>query len=405
MKNIKRIISVLLTFVLSFSMINTVLADNTGSIVVNGTTKDKTYEIYKIFDLTYSGSNVAYTIDSDWKAFFDGEGASYIVAETEEDLNEITVGSETKYINITDSNIETFTQAALAYAAGLESADKTAVAEGESLTFSGLELGYYLVYPQGATDILEGNGTICSITSTVPNAEVNIKAKYPTITKEVDDQNAEVGQLVTFTITGQVPDTTGFDSYTYEINDTMSKGLKLDSKNAEFTVKFGTETIDVTPTYNDNGFTLTFDMVDYQDYVGKTITVTYKVLVTEEAVNSDSTENKATLTYSNNPKTNTTTTTPEIKIPVYSSEINVIKVDAKNEETKLMAETMKSSVDIMDEKAKEILKEKEEIKKDIFDKVSKLNDSDKEELIKRLEAYTKTDSTYNDIYNEIKTII
>ena len=76
-----------------------------------------------------------------------------------------------------------------------------------------------------------------------------------------------------------------------------------------------------------------------------------------------------------------------------------------NEETKLMAETMKSSVDIMDEKVKEISKEKEEIKKDIFDKVSKLNDSDKEELIKRLEAYTKTDSTYNDIYNEIKTII
>jgi len=335
MKNIKRIISVLLTFILSFYMINTVFAANEGSIEVNGTTIGKTYEIYKIFDLTYSGNNVSYTIDSDWEAFFANDNSNYIVESDSGNLNPITIGNMTKYINITSDNIEVFTKDALVYAAALDGNDGSKKAEGETLTFTNLALGYYLVYPQGATDIKEGNGSICSITSTLPNAIVNIKADYPTITKTVDDQNAEVGQLVMFTINGQVPDTTGYTTYTYQVNDIMSEGLELDSTVAEFTIKFGEEIISVVPVYTDNGFTLTFDMVNYQNYVGDSIIITYKVRVTEDAVNSDTTKNSATLTYSNNPKTNTTITTPEIEVFVYSSEINVIKVDASDKDIKL----------------------------------------------------------------------
>ncbi|MBQ6817860.1 MAG: SpaH/EbpB family LPXTG-anchored major pilin, partial [Bacilli bacterium] len=278
---------------------------------------------------------VAYTIDSDWKNFFEGDGSSYIVDTNSGSLNAIAIGNTTKYINITSENIAKFTQDALVYASKLTKNDGSKEAEGESLTFDNLELGYYLVYPQGATDILEGNASICSITSTTPNATVNIKAEYPTIEKEVDDANAEVGQLVTFTITGLVPNTKGFDSYTYKITDTMSAGLKLTEATADFNVLFGDSEIDVKPVYSDNGFTLTFDMTKYQDYVGKVITVTYKVLVTEEAVNSQTTKNSATLTYSNNPKTDETSTTPPVEEYVYSSEINVIKVDGEDEETKL----------------------------------------------------------------------
>lgn len=331
----KKIMLGLLTFVLSFCVIHTVLADSTGSIIITGTTPNKTYEIYKIFDLTYSGDNVAYTIDEDWETFFNEEGNIYISTESSVNLNLITIGNTTKYINITDENIEKFTQDALAYASKLSNNDGNLVATSESLIFSNLDLGYYLVYPQGASDIIEGNGSICSITSTTPTATVNIKAEYPTITKKVDDANAEVGQLVEFTITGQVPDTTGYSSYTYQIEDNMTLGLQLDSTEAEFNVKFGETIIETEPVYGENGFTLTFDMVNYQKYVGETITITYKVKVTEDAVNNDTTMNSVTLTYSNNPKDTTTTTTTPIEIPVYSSEINVIKVDAKNKDLKL----------------------------------------------------------------------
>ena len=338
MKNIKRIISALLTFILSFTMINVAFAENSGSIVINGTTEGKTYEIYKIFDLTYSGTKVAYTIDEDWVNFFnEGDGSQYIVTTDTGNLNQISVGDATKYINITDDNIAEFTKYALVYATTLSGSDGNKISDSSgSVTFNDLELGYYLVYPQGATDITTGNSTICSITSTMPNAEVNIKATYPSITKTVDDQNAEVGQLVTFTITGQVPDTTGYETYSYIVNDIMSAGLELDSSVADFNVTFGESVIDVNPIYENNGFTLTFDMTKYQEYVGNVITITYKIRVTEDAVNSDTTKNSATLTYSNNPKDLTSTaTTPPVEIPVYTSEVNVIKVDGTDETIKL----------------------------------------------------------------------
>ncbi len=335
MKFIKKLFLSLLAIGMFFSTFITVFADNTGSILINGTVNGKVYEIYKIFDLTYQEKKVSYTIDTDWKKFFEEDGKEYIVDTNTSNLNQITIGSETKYINITSDNIEEFTQKALIYASNLEGNDGSETATGESLSFSNLALGYYLVYPKGATDIIEGNGSICSITSTVPDGVVNIKATYPTIEKTVDDQNAEVGQLVQFTVTGLVPDTTGFDSYTYKITDTMTDGLKFDLEVAEFTVKFGEEKIDVTPTYQDNGFVLTFDMVSYQKYVGKEIKITYKAKVEEAAVNSSTTKNSVTLTYSNDPKTDELKTTTPIEIPVYSSLINVIKVDANNEEERL----------------------------------------------------------------------
>lgn len=335
MKLIKRLFLCLFAFGMFFNAIINVSANNEGSIVINGTTKDKTYEIYKIFDLTYQSKKVAYTIDSDWKNFFENDGSSYIVDTNSGSLNAIAIGNTTKYINITSDNIAKFTQDALVYASKLEGNDGSKKAESDNLTFDNLSLGYYLVYPQGATDIKEGNASICSITSTVPNAEVFIKAEYPFIEKEVDDNNTEVGQLVTFTITGIVPNTNGFDSYTYKISDNMTKGLELIESLAEFSIKFGDKAIDVKPVYKDNGFTLNFDMTKYQEYVGQEITITYKALVTEDAVNSQTTKNSATLTYSNNPKTDETSTTPPVEEYVYSSEINVIKVDGSDNEIKL----------------------------------------------------------------------
>lgn len=336
MKIIKKLFLGLLTLLLSVSTFNIALADNNeGSILVNGTKEGKVYEIYKIFDLTYSGSNVSYTIDEDWVSFFDNAGKDFIIDTNSGNLNPITIGSTTKYINITEGNVNDFTKLALVYATSITGNDGSKKAEGTSLTFDNLELGYYLVYPQGATNITEGNGSICSITSTVPTATVNIKADYPVIDKIVDDSNTDVGQIVTFTVTGLVPDTTGYTTYTYKIEDTMTEGLLFNSDIANFKVLFGDTTINVTPTYDNNGFTLIFDMTDYQDYVGEIITITYNAKVTEKAVGSSTTKNSVRLTYSNNPKEDTVFTTTPIEVPVYSSEINIIKTDAKDNNIKL----------------------------------------------------------------------
>ena len=171
MKNLKKIFGALLTLVLSFLALTNINAKETGSITINDATSGKTYEIYKIFDLTYSGTttkNVAYTIDSNWENFFkeDGLGASFIVSENNEDetLNQITIGSETKYINITEDNVASFADKALEYAAKNKlDADYSKTASSTTVEFTNLELGYYLVYPQGATEVEDGYNLLIKI--------------------------------------------------------------------------------------------------------------------------------------------------------------------------------------------------------------------------------------------------
>ena len=337
MKKMKRFLGLLLAVIMVLSMSVAAFAAGEGSITISGTVSGKTYELYKIFDLTQSGDNVAYTIDADWTAFFEGDGKDYIVeTDITGSLNQIVVDGSVKYINITDANVADFSTAAQDYAADLAEADQTATGTGSDVTVGGLDLGYYLVYPKGAADVKEGNSCICSLTSTVPSATVTIKATYPTIEKTEDKTTADVGEKVTYTITGQVPDTTGYDKYTYKISDTMTDGLTL---NEDVKVVFGEDDdakiITVTPAYADNGFTVEFDMTQYQDYAGKKITVTYTATVNENAI-AQIEENHATLEYSHDPKDETKTeTTPPENVKIYTSKIVIDKVDGADKSTKL----------------------------------------------------------------------
>ena len=340
----------LLAVIMTLAMATTAFAAGSGEITVSGTTSGKTYDLYKIFDLTYSGDNVAYTIDSDWVNFFIGTsapGASYLLTTKPSTgtLNQLTYNKKTYYINITDSNVAAFAQAALAWCAdNTPAADKTSTASGTTLKFTGLDLGYYLVYPQGATDIKDSYASICSLTSTKPTATANVKAEYPTFKKTANKSGVEVGEVVTYTLTGKVPDTTGYTSYIYEFKDTMTNGLTFNTTVDNITVKFGSTAIAVegsnvvagtTYAVANNGFDLKFDMTKYQSYKGQAITVTYQAVVNNNAV-AKLTENSATLTYSHDPQTPTnTTTTPPQDVPVYTSEIVINKVDGKDNTKKL----------------------------------------------------------------------
>ena len=66
MKKMKKI------FALVLGMSTSVFAASDGSITIQNTVKDKEYNIYKVFDATYSGTNVAYT--------YDGSNATFLAA-------------------------------------------------------------------------------------------------------------------------------------------------------------------------------------------------------------------------------------------------------------------------------------------------------------------------------------
>lgn len=126
---------------------------------------------------------------------------------------------------------------------------------------------------------------------------------------------------VTYTITGKVPDYTGFTTYTYLITDEMSTGLTFDGVG---TVKVTVGGTDVTTACtiavdkdNSNKFTVSIPVMSYT--IGAEIKVTYTAVVNEKAV-AKIENNSATLTYSNDPTDSSkTTTTPEDKETVYSA--------------------------------------------------------------------------------------
>ena len=326
-----------------------------GSITITNAVENKVYDIYRIFDLTATDTNdddvfdsYSYTVNPAWNNFFfgtDAPGAAFLVEKTDDNTetykncNELVKDGTVYFINITESNVADLANAALPYAVKLANSDGTKTATGSTLKFEDIALGYYLIYPQGATEITDGNASICSLTSTDPDAETVAKAVYPSITKEDDKEDVEIGELVTYTVTGTVPDTTGYVSYTYELNDKMTSGLTFNEEIADMTVEIdGTEitvpeTGKVTLTYADNGFVMTFDMTKYQALKGKTITLTYKARVNEEAV-CKVTENTVTLKYSNNPDGGTDKT-PEISEQVCSSKIVVDKFEKGNTSKKL----------------------------------------------------------------------
>lgn len=362
MKKMKKIFATLIAMVMVLGMSTIVFADDpTGSIEITSPVTDpnaeKTYyDAYKIMDMTTNGAKdsttgdytaVAYTINSAWEGFFatGAPGAGYIVDTNSGNLNPIVVNGATKYINIIDSNVADFAKAAFDYAQKNNiSATKTVeVAKGATtVKFENLALGYYMIYPRGAS-VRSGNYTsIVSISNTAPNGKVAQKAEWPDLEKTGDDISVEVGQKVTYTLTSKVPDTTGYTKYEMTFADKTTDGLTFDGTNT-ITVKIGNATLtagsDYTVSTTSPDFSLTINMLK-DDKTAKytyndAITVTYTATVNEKAITKID-KNNATLTYHNNPKDeNSTETTPPEEVKTFSSKIVINKFDGDEPTKKL----------------------------------------------------------------------
>ena len=166
----------------------------TGNLTVNvnegNTLKGQTIKVYKLFDLSVSDTHYAYTVNADYKnAIATALGLSK-EATSEQLYNKLAEYKENpsgiqKFAN-------DFTAAALkAGTAETGTSGKITSAE-KSYTFNNLAYGYYLVYQTGT---------------------------------KADKTTVEIGQVVTYTITGTIPDTTGYAQYTYKIHDTLTEGL------------------------------------------------------------------------------------------------------------------------------------------------------------------------------------
>ena len=350
MKRMKRIMALMLAAIMMMAMSVTAFAaegaTGTHTLTVNVKStepaqdlKGQTINLYKLFDVTESKSgettNYAYTVNNTYKAAL----ASVLkIDETSKDedfaaavtkLGSDNATAVQKFANDFTAEALTKNLSATANSGKIKEENKT------SYTFNDLAAGYYLVYVTGGKDIQSSLVTVDAPTNTV-----NLKTEAPSITKTANKETAEIGQVVTYTVTGAIPDTTGYDSYVYKINDELTKGLDFvndangtactDNKVAvkvAFTDGTDASTAPTTAALaTNNSKKMSLDLSTWvranQGNKGKAFTVTYYAKVNKDAEVTNN--NKASLEYGNNPSDTTTTTPSEAKTNTYPLDIKKI---------------------------------------------------------------------------------
>lgn len=333
MKKVKRMLAVLLAAIMTLAMATTAFAAEApkGSLTVrvnqNNTLKGQTIKVYKLFDLTVSESHYAYTVNETYKAAIatalnlpgtaTSEGLYNKLAEYQTDSKEI------------QKFADDFTTAALTAGTEATSTSNKITEAVESYAFNDLDYGYYLVYQTGTKEI---QSSLVSVDK--DNAEVSLKGEAPSIEKTANAETVEIGQVVTYTITGTIPDTTGYDSYVYKIKDTLTTGLDF-VKDAQGTaqedtnysvtvqIKDGASSTQNAVLSGDDNRTMTLDLSQWiknnRTSKGSEFTVTYYAKVNANAVVTE--KNSASLEYGNDPSNTTTTTPSEVKTPTYPLQI------------------------------------------------------------------------------------
>lgn len=337
----RKIVSLLLTLVMVVAMAAPAFAtvqdpaEKRYSITVTNTSETVSmegnwYRAYKLFNVTYNEerSSYAYTIAGAFETFtyleYSGESLILYLSSLEndsEELNKVSVALN-KFI------LET----------APEPAGAVQAQEGDtSVTIPLEEPGYYIVSGTGNAADDQTVTALCALTTTVPTADVNLKADAPTIDKNIDaskdtdttngedpvkENNVSIGDEIPFIVTSTVPNMTGYEKYYFVVKDTMDEGLTF-LGNEE--IKVGNKTLvrdedyDITVSKNvgieDEGTgdnmainvqgptTIEIVFKNFVQYTsGDAIEIKYSAVLNDHAkLGTAGNKNSVDLTYSNNP--------------------------------------------------------------------------------------------------------
>lgn len=275
-KIVKKLMAIALVSAIVFSMsvVPASAAQGTdGQIIITNPSKDVAYSAYKIFDLSCSGDNYAYTIDSSSNFY---NAVNTYAGKEGSDLTLTQVESSTTYnVKIGDD----FSAAAFGDALGAVTNKGTAAVTGtatdttQALTLgNNLAYGYYLVVGTKGETV----ESLVSLDSTNPTANIieknstpgwhsedpedpddpddvkgkTIKIKEDGTDKYVETTNMKIGDTVTFAIKIDAKNYNGKNLITkYVIKDSMPAGFTFGSISS---IKVGGEALASTAYTNNN---------------------------------------------------------------------------------------------------------------------------------------------------------
>ena len=311
MKQFKTLVALVLALMLTLSVASVAFAadpaPSTPSITIKasstaaeGQTDTTAYTWYRIFeadiaaDPTQSGATqtdgkVAYYVDSQDKATqiestglftvtSNGAGRWYVELK-DDSTTAATIAEKFAAMDLTAFPSGTFAQTAIAGTA----------------TSGTVDPGYYYITSTAGKEV---------VIQTLTAVTIDEKNEFPTVKKEIkpEDEDSEIGSIVTFTLTVNVPDTAN-DKIV--LTDKMDAGLTFNAiasckSNADGTPDVAYTLNPTAPAATDKTFTITFDASTVTSNQGKVITIEYKALVNKDAKIETDIPNEVKLAYGNN---------------------------------------------------------------------------------------------------------
>ena len=204
------------------------VAENEGSITIQNATAGQTYAIYKVFDATYSGTNISYTYTKN------GESDALFAAltDTEDALNPfvLTATVVENVYNVTinaDATAEAISEWLTAHK-DLLTQTASQVAASSTVVFENLPYGYYYV-----TSTLGAAVSIDTVTPNVTIIDKNQEPDWDNGGKYIDVDggrvyinSANIGETLNFVVPVVATNGVGDKlATTYIIDDTLPTGI------------------------------------------------------------------------------------------------------------------------------------------------------------------------------------
>ena len=242
-----------LVFVLSLG-VTSFAAEDTGSITITNATVGNVYNLFKIFDATYStdasgnANAVSYSITEGNQFFAYMFGADGKAANTYFSYDAVT-GAVKRKENTQNSDIISYLTDMVRSETDNFTAVATATAADKTVEFSDLPYGYYLID--------KGNGAAVTIDSNTPDVEVIDKNQIPgtDFSKLVWDEDADawvanssanIGDIIDFKVE--------FDATNYDGENQIKYYTIQDTKGDALWMEFNSVTVTVNGVTLDRGY-------------------------------------------------------------------------------------------------------------------------------------------------------
>ena len=311
----------------------------TGTVTVEKAVVGETVKFYRVLD--YVDATGAYAATDDFKPFFTAKGYA-----TDDEILAYLAGVES------DSAAAQTLARELGGFADTNSIDASAekVVDNATYTVAGLPYGYYLMAPSlpDNTDdaIIFSLGKLENANVTITN-KLSVPTPEKTVKNSAGEQSksniAAIGEDMEFTVTGHVPNMSEYETYYFEIADTMtnmtyvSDSLKLSIGGSNVSVSTDDATANVYAVAS--GSSINVKITDLKSIASATynaeIKLEYKARLTDSAVMGNTGNiNEVKYIYSNNPASDGKGESPKSKTKTFTLGITVNKTDSDGDALK-----------------------------------------------------------------------